>query len=177
MKPRTYEMGAMGARKYLYFTLDQVDERTGEVTQVAEQSRTKQEFLRDADISVMYERFFSGGSLEVNKLEPKFLDLSELPSFDESQRLLADVGSQFRVQPAAFRAEFDNDESIFVDWILDPENRDEAIELGVLEGEPESAGADPPAEPVGGEADTQIPLAPFTGDPPPAEKPAAPEGE
>ncbi len=172
MKPRIYEMGAMGGRYYLYFTIEKIDEETGEITHIRELSRTKQEFLRDADISVMFERFFSGGSIDVNRLDPKYLDLTELPSFSESQILLADVASQFRVQPAAFRAEFDNDEQNFVDWILDPENRDEAIELGVLEGEPEkTADPDPAAEPA-----PETPE-PSSGSPEPAETPQPPVGE
>lgn len=115
-------------------------------------SRTKQEFYEDSLISTILAAHTRTGMLPVNQITGKFLDLSTLPTFQESQNQIADVTSAFNAMPAEFREDFDNDPSKFVDWVQEAEP-DELAELGLIpkaddqvEPAPE-APQDPPREP------------------------------
>lgn len=135
-KPTIYSFGNMP--KLPGKSFGTIDKATGEF--IPGISRTKQEFLGETSIKKMMEQWTRTGIAPIASTQPMYLDSSDLPDFQTSRNLIANVETAFRLLPADMRAEFKNNEANFVDWILDPKNNEEAVEYGLLappmEGEP-----------------------------------------
>lgn len=67
----------------------------------------------------------------------QFFDTTELPDFREMQDTIVRVHDQFAALPSRLRERFNNDPTDLVEWLADPENQDEAVELG-LRSKPET---------------------------------------
>lgn len=63
----------------------------------------------------------------------QFGDFADLQTFQESMNTVARVTETFASLPAELRAKFDNNPSIYVEFISDPKNAKEAIDLGLLD--------------------------------------------
>lgn len=97
-------------------------------------SMTRSEFQDDCDINLLMARYEKTGVIShVNKREPMYLDLSEVPDLQRSMQILADAEAAFMSLPAKVRAEFDNDAMRFVEFASDPENVDQMREWGLAE--------------------------------------------
>lgn len=164
-KPQIYERGT---HIRVTHNNDVLDVATGEL--VPQLSRTKQEFKEDCDIAGMLDRFTKTGRLNIMRDQPKYMDLTQLPSFQESMEQIADVNTAFRLLPADTRADFDNDESQFVTWVLDPNNHAEARDMGLL---PDLEGGRSPSP-----TDPETPISePDSEAAPPSETPPVTGGE
>lgn len=62
-----------------------------------------------------------------------FGDFSDGATFNDVQDAVARAKSSFQLLPAELRDRFQNDPSKVIDFINDPENADEAAELGLIE--------------------------------------------
>ena len=63
----------------------------------------------------------------------QFGDFADLQTFQESMNTVARVTETFAALPAALRAKFDNNPANYVEFISDPANVKEAVELGLLD--------------------------------------------
>lgn len=126
---------------------------------VCGESRTKQEFKDQCDMKKIMARYRRTGALPITqRLAPRFADVSQVPDLHTAMNLIESAERAFGHLPATIRKKFDNDMLVMVDWLGDPENEKEAIELGlkpkppkaeVPESPPEQPPA-PPAAPDGG---------------------------
>lgn len=71
------------------------------------------------------------GTMPINSLPPQFSDQSDLPSFHEAQIILAKGIEAFEAVPAHIRKEFDNDPAEYLEFIQNPDNREEIIAYGL----------------------------------------------
>lgn len=136
--------------------------RTG--TYNDEESLTKQEFKDDADINIIMERFLRNGSLPPPVLPEHFLDLSERPTYFDTQQRLAEASKTFYMLDAQLRAKHLNDPNRWADAVVkavDTNDREALRALGV-EVPPEK-----PQEPA-------KPTSPVPGAAPPDTATAAP---
>ena len=83
-------------------------------------------------------------------------DFTEIGSFQEMNNRVLQVKADFAKLPSQIRNEFKNDPGLLIEFLANPQNREKAIELGLIQ-----KGAEPPAPPV-------------TPVEPPAEPPAQP---
>lgn len=121
-------------------------------------TNVKQSFKDEVDVNNVVVRFKATGVLPGGKEEPRYLDVSEMPSYREAMQRLRDVDSFFAALPAKVRDEFDNDPAAFLEFVSDPANAEEAERYGVADSTPDSGA------PVG------APVSPGDGEePPPAE--------
>lgn len=123
-----------------------------------DESRTKQSFAKEADINTIMARYRKTGLL----VDPAALnssrqavygDFSDGTDFQEFQNRIAAVQSAFGCLSASMRSRFKNDPAVLLDFIADPANAAEALELGLItKAESEtlarSAATEPPAVPV-----------------------------
>lgn len=94
--------------------------------------RTKQAFKDECDINRIMSRYISTGVLDfVNRHAPQYGDVTGY-DFMEAQLIVANARSMFEELPATVRDRFDNDPALFLDFVADDKNRDEARELGLL---------------------------------------------
>lgn len=98
-------------------------------------NRVHQSERHEADINKMMEQYTKTNDLvHISKSMPKYGDFSEVPSFHEGMIQVREAQAMFMELPATVRSMVDNDPAKFIDWIVDPKNKVEAIELGLVEG-------------------------------------------
>lgn len=97
------------------------------------ESRTRQSEAAALDINNIMKKYEKTGVLPVIGREGFFADVSQMPDYRgalESVRLADEV---FMELPAGVRSKFQNDAAEFLDFCSNPDNRDEMVEMGLLE--------------------------------------------
>lgn len=64
-------------------------------------------------------------------------DFSELPSFDQVMQMQARATEYFEGLPSAIRAQFQNDPTMFIKQVGNPQNAETLVKMGILEKMPE----------------------------------------
>ena len=121
------------------------------------ETRTQQQFKKECDINVVVSRFMKTGQLPPPKAQGFYADVSDVEDFQSAREAVRQAEADFMRYPAAIRAAFDNDPTVFVDAFNDPDNIDTLVEMGLLvrtqdgnqEADPLPPGepSDPPADP------------------------------
>lgn len=109
-------------------------------------SMTKQSFAADAHIGNIVKRAFAGmpvTQMPARNPEDIYLDVSNLPSYQESLNLVIATENVFNSLDAVTRQKFGNDPSRMLDFVADPANKDAAVQLGLIAADSVS-----PAEPI-----------------------------
>ncbi len=119
-----------------------------------DKGRTKQAHREECDINGILAKFQKTGLLDfVARHSPEYGDVSSV-DFQKSMQDVARTKEMFAELPSSVRNHFDNDPAAFLEFIQDPENHEEAIELGLVEPEQDPAVVPlvepetPPAAPV-----------------------------
>lgn len=111
-------------------------------------SRTKQSFKAECDVNGIMARYIKTGVLDfANRNQPRYADVTGA-TFQNAMTVIAGARSMFHQLPAAIRDRFKNDPGTFFDYVNNPANKAEAIELGLIQPEqPEqpAPAAQPPA--------------------------------
>lgn len=117
--------------------LEVVSDRDGQVVRrqsmnfVGSVSRTKQEFVREADINNIIKRYRVTGLMRQLPLQPIYGDFTNIPSYQESLNIVIRGQEAFARLPSDLRTRFNNDPSEFLEFMSDPKNEDEIYELGL----------------------------------------------
>ncbi len=133
-------------------------------TEIEGPSRTKQSFKEECEIKNIIARNQATGLVtHVNKHGPTYGDSPPYGDFVEAMNLVTDAQSMFEELPSGMRTRFRNDPGIFLEFLEDPANHEELVEMGMAtptpaaEAESAPAGDKPPAEPVSPAGDTPEP--------------------
>lgn len=123
-----------------------------------EPSRTKQEFTAECDINNIMARFaasnYDPSTLPMTSRKPMYGDFTGAPeSYHAALNYVRDTERAFMELPAEFRAKLENDPQKFLDYIQDPANYDELVELGFLL----PSETPPRARQEAGEEEVQVP--------------------
>jgi phage internal scaffolding protein len=107
------------------------------------ESMTAQEFKDEVDINNITSRYLTTGMLPQLIGQPIF---GEIPSatFQEMVNTIEDTKQDFLALPAKIRNRFDNDPYQLLRFVENPENKAEAIKLGLIEAPPEPVPAPAP---------------------------------
>lgn len=96
-------------------------------------SRTKQEFVKQADINEIMKRVNHTGMVDhVANGRPIFGDVSLVPDLHTTMNRIRAAEQAFLRLPCEIRARFANKMINLVHFLLDPSKKDEAVELGLL---------------------------------------------
>lgn len=99
-----------------------------------EPSMTEQHFKDECDINNIVATYQATGVLPSGNREPLFGDFADFPQdLQSSQAYFDDAHERFMQLPAQLRKEFDNDPVKLLAFIADSNNRDRAIELGLID--------------------------------------------
>lgn len=94
--------------------------------------QTKQEFKEECSISAMIQKYQQKNIMPaVNPNLPKYGDFSNVPTLHEAVNQIAAARDAFMALPSLVRRRFGNDPSELVEYLKDPENEAEAVELGL----------------------------------------------
>lgn len=109
-------------------------------------SLTKQSFVQECDINSIMKKFLKTGLVEhVNRYNGNYGDFTELPvDYQEAMNIVLRADEVFMSLPAGIRSRFGNDPQGFLQFVSDPKNEREMIELGLAKPRP-PAPPEPPA--------------------------------
>lgn len=111
------------------------------------ESLTEQTHRPAANINSIVARARKGIMPELNTKDLRFGDFTGEVEFLDVQNRMAQAKSEFMMLPSAIRMRFQNSPGLLCEFIANPENREEAIELGFdLPPIPVPTDADPPPE-------------------------------
>lgn len=97
-----------------------------------EPSMTQQQFIQDCDVNHIMDKFLKTGTITHMRREPGYyLDLVDMPDYQQSLQTVINAQNSFMELDAKVRLKFENDPQKFIDFLGDPKNEQEAIELGL----------------------------------------------
>lgn len=108
---------------------DLVSKETGLVC--PEQTLTTQAEKDECDINTIVARFGLTGELPTDLAMPVSADFTGFPDFHTAMNMVVAAQDEFMRVPADIRARFQNDPQMFMDFLGDEKNRDEAKKLGL----------------------------------------------
>lgn len=107
------------------------------------ESRVRQSEADSANINKIMERYIKTGVIPSDNRQQFFEDVSQVGDFREALARVQMAEDYFMQLPAKVRSRFDNDPAALLDFCSDPNNRDEMVELGLIE----DVSGVPPAQP------------------------------
>lgn len=95
-------------------------------------SRTKQAMKQECDINFIVDRYRRTGVLQHVKESPGSYGDFEAMEYQEALNTVMKAQSDFNALPSAVRNRFANEPALFLEFIRDPANIEEAQKLGLL---------------------------------------------
>lgn len=99
-------------------------------------SLAQQHMKDECDINVLVERFGVTGSMPVAPIEPSYGDFSGVGDYHTALNKIKAADEAFMALPAKIRAKFDHNPNALLNYLQNEENRDEAIQIGLIDGKP-----------------------------------------
>lgn len=93
---------------------------------------TQQSFREECDINVIVKRFGLTGELPENLRMPVSGDFTGVSDFQTAMNLVVEAQAQFMTVPAEIRERFNHDPAKLIAFLENPNNKDEAIKLGLV---------------------------------------------
>jgi len=129
------------------------------------QGKTEQSHKDEADINKIWAKAMRGISSDyINQYEGRYGDTTSLDFF-EANIIVANAQQMFDDLPSEIRNKFENKPGLFLDFVQNPDNKDELIKMKLAK--PEEGKPVPPGKP-------SIPEPPVTPTPTKAEEPKTP---
>lgn len=85
------------------------------------------------DINVIVERFLKTGQMPDNVRVPQSGDFTSVTDYQSALNAVIEADDAFMELPPAVRARFENDPQKLMDFMADANNREAAIELGLVQ--------------------------------------------
>jgi len=97
-------------------------------------SRTKQSFMDETNINNILKKY-DRETMEQQMLNNpgNFIDLPSGLDYQTALNMAINARDAFNALPGTLRANFQNDAKIFLDFMEDPENEEEIVEMGLRE--------------------------------------------
>lgn len=110
---------------------------------------TQQSGKDECDINVIVERAKRGAQLPISDRTPMYGDFTQLPTdLRDCLNVVRKADEAFMSLDAHVRRRFDNDPAKLMDFLNDPANRAEAVELGLVVAPPPPSPSPSVEEPV-----------------------------
>lgn len=106
-----------------------------------EPSMTKQAFKEECNVNTILAKYKKTGMIEhLNRAQGQYGDYSQYADYQTAVNQVMAAETLFSGLPATLRSRFKNDPQEFLDYVQDPSNEKEMIELGLARA-PEDAPA------------------------------------
>lgn len=107
-------------------------------------SKTDQQWKEDCDVNTIIAKFRKTGHVShVAKGTGRYADVSAIPDLLDAMEQVHAAKHAFQMQPAKVRNYFSNSPNNMLEFLKDPNNKEKAIELGLID-KPEVIVAPPP---------------------------------
>lgn len=100
-----------------------------------EPSLAQQHFKDECDINNILRQFNVTGMLPEAPLSPRYGDFTGIVDYHSALNAVIAAEDGFMALPAQIRSRFENDPELLINFLDDPNNRDEAIKLGLVDGQ------------------------------------------
>lgn len=98
-------------------------------------SKTDQSWRDDTDVNQILAKFHKTGQItHLAKIKGSYGDVSDVPDLDLAMQQIKDAEDAFMDLSAVVRKRFANSPSNMIEFLQDPKNNKEAIELGLKTG-------------------------------------------
>lgn len=119
-----------------------------------EPSMTKQSFREETDINILASKYIrkdveytpvqiAAQIAAVTQKPLTYGDVSNATNLNDAMNVIAEIQDAFDVLPAIIRQRFDNDPLSLVGFLENPDNRPEAVKLGLMEELPTTTAGEP----------------------------------
>jgi len=98
-----------------------------------EPSLAQQHFKDECDINNILRQFNITGLLPESPLSPRYGDFTGINDYQSALNAVIAAEDGFMTLPAGIRAQFGNDPEQLINFLDNPENKDEAIRLGLID--------------------------------------------
>jgi phage internal scaffolding protein len=98
-------------------------------------SLAQQHMKDECDINVIVERFGVTGELPQTPVSPRYGDFSGVTDYHSALNQINATMDDFMALPAKLRVRFDHDPVKLLHFLQNDQNRDEAIQLGLIDGQ------------------------------------------
>lgn len=116
------------------------------VKDFVEPSMTKQSFKDQCDVNNILKRYRNAGVSPYQMPQPgSYQNCLGVTDYQTALHQIREAEASFGALPAELRKRFDNDPGLFLDFVHDPSNFDEMVELG-LANKPKSKVVEPVVE-------------------------------
>lgn len=97
-------------------------------------SRTQKQFQKDCNVNNIMAKFKKTGTITHvrNAQNGVYMDLTNIPDYATALMQIKHAQESFLQIPAHIRAKFNNDPSLLISYLKNPENHPEAIKHGLL---------------------------------------------
>jgi phage internal scaffolding protein len=95
-------------------------------------SLAQQHFKDECDINNILRQFNVTGQLPEHALSPRYGDFTGIGDYHTALNQVIAAEDEFMSLPATLRARFENDPAQLIEFLDNPENKNEAVELGLL---------------------------------------------
>jgi len=117
-------------------------------TLVFAENLTKQEFKEECDINLIMRRYRDSPPRPfLNAPTLRFGDFADAPDFLAAQLLVKQAEELYQSMPENLRNRFGHNPANLIEFVRDPNNREEAAKLGLLKPEAVPPPPPPPKEP------------------------------
>lgn len=106
-------------------------------------SLTKQSFKDECDVNFILAKYERTGLVDhISRFQGDYSDVTDTVDLHTALNIVRDANDAFASLPSNIRKRFNNDPAHFMDFVSDPENRDEMISLGLISdpGQPVRSG-------------------------------------
>ena len=98
------------------------------------ESLTQQHFKDECEVINIIKKHDRNGIIEhVQRGQARYGDFSEVADYREALDLVRDAQNEFMTIPSDIRKKFDNDPGKFYEFVSNPDNKQELIEMGFIE--------------------------------------------
>ena len=98
-----------------------------------EPSLTQQHFKDETDINNILRQFNVTGLLPESPLSPRYGDFTGINDYHSALNAVIEAEDGFMALPADLRARFSNNPEELINFLDNPQNKDEAIRLGLID--------------------------------------------
>lgn len=95
-------------------------------------SMTQQQFKEECDVNSIMDKYRITGTVPT-RLNAQYGDFSEVSDYLSAQNTILSAQEQFDSLPSNIRKEFDNSPAKMLEFIHNPNNRERAIEIGLID--------------------------------------------
>lgn len=102
------------------------------ILKLAKGSHVEQHHRDRSDIKSIMRKYHKSGVLPMVQSPGTYGDFTGIEDFQDAQNRIIQANEDFMLLPSEVRAQFDHDPGKLLDYVNDPQNRAECVEMGLI---------------------------------------------